>query len=119
MPPVKKLPDCVALLTCCILSFSGCSGPPKPTVPALTPENAAALLQEYPKAQTWISYVKKQNASCDYRLDLPDQASQPTTLDLDHIVLCGGRPSPKEFDASVSFEYDKGAQRWAVSRFAS
>ncbi len=118
MPPVKKL-QFVALLTCCFSLFSGCGGPPKPTVLALTPENAAALLQEYPKAQTWISYVKKQNASCDYRLDLPDQASQPTTVDLDHIVQCGGRPSPKEFDASVSFEYDKATQRWTVSRFAS
>jgi hypothetical protein len=107
------------LVVLLVAVFTGCGGPPKPTVPALTPENAASLLRNYAKAETWITYVKKNNATCDYRLDLPDQSAQPTTIDLDHIVLCGGRPSPKEFDASVSFEYDKQAQRWVVSRFAS
>jgi hypothetical protein len=107
------------LLVLAVALFTGCGGPPKPVVPALTPENAASLLRNYAKAETWIIYVKKQNATCEYRLDLPDQVSQPTTIDLDHIVVCGGRPSPKEFDASVSFEYDKGAQKWVVSRFAS
>ena len=88
-------------------------------MPALTPETAATLVRNYTKAENWITYVKKQNATCEYRLDLPDQVSQPTSIDLDHIVSCGGRPSPKEFDASVSFEYDKAAQKWVVSRFAS
>jgi hypothetical protein len=117
---MSKAADFVlSLLVTSAIAFTGCSGPPKPAVPALTPENAASILRNYPKAQTWIVYVKKQNSSCDYRLDLPDQSAQPTTIDLDHIVLCGGQPSPKEYDASVSFEYDKDAQRWVVSRFAS
>lgn len=78
-----------------------------------------SLLRYNPKAQTWITYVKKNNSSCDYKLELPDQMAQPTSIDLDHIVSCGGRPSPKEFDASVSFEFDKNTQKWAITRFAS
>jgi hypothetical protein len=98
---------------------ASCSAPPKPVVPALTPENAAGLLQNSAKAQNWITYVKRQNPSCGYQLDIPDQSTQPTTIDLDHIVRCGGAPSPKEFDASASFSFDKDAQKWIVSRFAS
>ncbi|MGA8028493.1 MAG: hypothetical protein WB992_15220 [Bryobacteraceae bacterium] len=101
-----------------VLLFVACSAP-KPTTPSLTPEEAAELLHNNNKAQTWITYVKKQNASCDYKLDLPDQSANPTTLDLDHIVSCGNRPSPKEFDASVSFAYDKDAQKWVITRFSS
>lgn len=94
-------------------------GPPKARVPSLTPENAAELLHYNNKAQDWIKYVKRQDASCDYKLDLPDQTNQPTTIDLDHIVVCGNRPSPKEFDASVSFAYDNDQQHWVITRFAS
>ncbi|MBV9671169.1 MAG: hypothetical protein JOZ43_09455 [Acidobacteriales bacterium] len=94
-------------------------GPPKPTTPSLNPEQAAALLQFDNKAQNWIKYVKKNNAACEYRLDLPDQSSHPTTIDIDHIVLCGNRPSPKEFDASVSFVYDTAQGKWVISRFSS
>ncbi len=64
-------------------------------------------------------HVKKQDATCEYRLDLPDQTSHPAQLDLDHIVSCGNRPSPKEYDASVSFVYDPDKQQWVVSRFSS
>lgn len=119
MPAVNKIALYGVAAACLVLSFIGCGAPPKPTVPALTPENAASLLQNYGKAQTWISYVKKQNASCGYQLDLPDQSAQPTTIDLDHIVRCGGAPSPKEFDASASFAYDSDAHKWVVTRFAS
>jgi hypothetical protein len=93
--------------------------PPKPRVPALTPSMAAELLHYNNKAQNWMTYVRKNNTGCEYRLDLPDQTNQPTSIDLSHIVVCNGRPSPKEFDASVSFEYDKAAQHWVLTRFAS
>lgn len=93
--------------------------PPKPKTPALTPDNAAQLLHYNNKAQNWMTYVKKQNASCEYKLDLPDQISGPTEIDLDHIMYCGNRPSPKEFDASVSFTFDPATQKWAVLRFSS
>lgn len=93
-------------------------GTPKARIPSLTPEEARALLNYNPKAQTWMSNVRKRDPTCEYRLDLPDQTSQPTDIDLDHIVYCGNRPSPKEFDAQVSFAYDPQTQRWTITRFA-
>jgi hypothetical protein len=100
------------------LGAVACS-PPKPSTPSLTPQNAAELLHYNNRAQTWIKYVKRNNPTCDYRLDLPDQTSHPTQIDLDHIVRCGNSPSPKEFDASVSFAFDKDQQRWVLTRFRS
>ncbi len=98
--------------------LAACSAP-KPRVPSLTPGEANELLNYNPKAKTWMIHVKKQNPACEYRLDLPDQTSQPTTIDLDHIVFCSNRPSPVEFDAAVSFAYDAQAQRWVITRFQS
>lgn len=101
-----------------LVFFIACS-PPKPTTPSLTPELANGLLHYNNKAENWMIYVKKNNPSCAYQLDLPDQTSHPTTIDLDHIVSCAGRPSPREFDASVSFAYDKDQQKWVITRFSS
>jgi hypothetical protein len=95
------------------------STPAKPDVPALSPQTAASLLQFDNKAKNWIEYVKRKDPTCEYKVDLPDQANQPTEIDLDHVILCGGRPSPKEFDASVVFSYDKTQQRWVLTRFSS
>lgn len=96
----------------------GACSPPKPRVPSLTPEGANELLHYNPKAETWMIHIKKQDPSCEYRLDLPDQTSQPTSIDLDHIVYCSNRPSSKEFDAAVSFAYDPQAQKWVIARFS-
>jgi hypothetical protein len=101
------------------IGLLGACSAPKPRVPSLTPSEANELLNYNPKAKTWMIHVKKQNPGCDYRLDLPDQTSQPTTIDLDHIVYCNSRPSPIEFDAAVSFAYDPQAQRWVITRFQS
>ena len=101
-----------------VLVLGACS-PPKPRVPSLTPEGANELLHYNAKAETWMIHIKKQDQSCEYRLDLPDQTSQPTTIDLDHIVYCGNRPSSKEFDAAVSFAYDPQTQKWVITRFQS
>lgn len=94
-------------------------GPPKPTTPALNPEQANSLLHYNSRAENWMIYVHKNNPSCEYTLDLPDQSSHPIQIDLDHIVTCNGRPSPKEFDASVSFAYDPDQHKWVVKRFSS
>ncbi len=102
-----------------VVLLAGCGAPPKAAVPALNPQEAGALLHYNNKAQDWLKYVRKQNAACDYRLDLPDQSAHPTTIDLDHIVKCGAQPSPKEFDASVSFAYDQNQGKWVISKFAS
>lgn len=100
------------------LLLAACS-PPKPTTPSLNPEQANALLHYNNKAEDWMIYVRKNNPTCQYTLDLPDQSSHPTQIDLDHIVTCGGRPSPKEFDASVSFVYDDNQHKWVIKRFSS
>lgn len=112
--PMAKLFSWLAF----ILLLTACA-PPKPKTPALTPETANQLLQYNNKAKNWMIYVKKQNPSCEYKLDLPDQLSGPSEIDLDHIVVCGNRPSPKEFDASVSFAFDPDTQKWVVTRFSS
>ena len=99
--------------------LASCSSAPKVTTPALNPQEAAELLHYNNRAQDWLKVVKKQNPACDYQLNLPDQSSHPTQIDLDHIMLCGNRPSPKEFDATVSFAYDATPGKWSVIRFAS
>ena len=101
-----------------VLFMSACSEPPKPQIPALTPEGANQVLHYNTKAESWLAHAKKQDPSCVYQLDIPDQASQPTQLDFSHIVKCGGRVSPLELDASVSFEYDRNSQHWVISRFS-
>jgi hypothetical protein len=93
--------------------------PPEPATPALTPQLAGELLHYNNNAENWLTHVKKQNPSCAYQLDLPAQTSHPTQIDLAHIVSCGGAPSPMEFDASVSFEYDKVAKHWVIKLFTS
>ncbi|HEX4164943.1 MAG TPA: hypothetical protein VHZ55_05660 [Bryobacteraceae bacterium] len=96
-----------------------CGAPPKSEIPSLSPQLAGELLHYNNKAQDWMKYVHRQNPGCDYHLELPDQTNHPTTIDLDHIVRCGSRPSPKEFDATISFEYDTNQKKWVVTRFAS
>lgn len=92
--------------------------PPKPRIPSLTPEAANQALHYNSKAEVWLAHAKKQDPSCVYALDIPDQTNQPVQLDFSHILKCGGRPAPLELDASVSFEYDKDAQHWVVLRFS-
>jgi hypothetical protein len=101
------------------LFLVGCGAPPKSNIPSLNPEQAASLLHYDNKASNWLRYVKKHNPACDYRLELPDQSAHPTEIDLHHIMWCNNQPSPREYDASVIFVYDKNAQRWTVGRFAS
>jgi hypothetical protein len=96
-----------------------CGPPPPPPIPPLTPQTAAALLHYDNRAKNWLITIRRRDPSCDYNLTLPDQASHPTVIDLNHIVSCGGRPSPREFDASVSFEYDRNQHAWVIRRFSS
>ena len=106
-----------AAAACCLL-LGACS-PSKPTTPPLTEGTAIELLQLNNKAKAWLEHVKKENASCGYKAELPDQAANPTTIDLDHIVSCGGRPAPKSLDATVSFAYDQNVGHWVITRFLS
>ena len=101
------------------LLLAAACAPPKPVTPNLTPQTANLLLHYDTKAEAWMTHVRRQDPSCEYKFELPDQTTHPTELDLEHIVLCANRPSPRELDASVTFEYDKTAQRWVVKRFSS
>jgi hypothetical protein len=105
-------------LFACLTLFAAC-GPPPPDIPSLTPQLAGQLLQYDGRASNWLTQVRKTGGNCEYRFDLPEQNSHPTEIDLDHIVYCNGRQASRESDASVSFEYDKAAQRWVVKRFSS
>lgn len=109
----------IALLASSSLIIIASCTPAKPETPALTPQTAATLLEFNPKAKVWLEHVKKQNAGCEYKLDLPDQTNHPTTVDVDHAVSCGGRPSPRELDATVSFAFDQASGHWMISRFSS
>ncbi len=101
------------------LFLAACSeAPPKPQIPALTPEVANQALNIDAKAMGWIAHAKQQDPTCTYQLDIPDQPGHPTELDFKHIVKCGGRQSPLELDAAVSFAYDKDTQHWVITRFS-
>ncbi len=102
-----------------LLLFVSCGPPPKATTPPLSPQQAGELLHYNNKAQDWLKYVRRQNPACDYHIELPDQSGHPAAIDLDHIVMCGARPSPKEFDASISFVYNKNSKQWVLTRFSS
>jgi hypothetical protein len=101
-----------------LLFFFSC-GPPKPTTPALTPENAAQILNFDERAQNFITRVKMKNPNCEFRLTLPDQVPPLTQIDLQHIVTCANRPAPLEFDASATFIYDPATGKWKLTRFSS
>ncbi len=102
---------CLSLLAAC--------GPPKQEIPSLTPELAGQLLHYNQRAVNWLTQVSRSGGNCVYQIDLPEQNSHPTQIDLDHIVFCNGRQASRENDASVSFVYDKDTQRWVIKRFSS
>ena len=102
-----------------VLMLAACNTPPKTVIPYLTPETANQLLHYSTRAQNWLTVIQKRDPSCVYQLILPDQSAHPNAIDLDHIVFCGNRPSPREFDATVSFEYDPDTKQWVIKRFAS
>jgi hypothetical protein len=113
---MKKLSGTGSLL---LLLASCGTPPPKNTAPPLDPQQAGQLLQFSTRAQNWLKVVRKQNPGCDYQLQLPDQSAHPTSIDLTHIIRCQGQPAPKEFDASVSFEWNAAEGHWVIRRFTS
>lgn len=112
---------CAPFAGAVVFAFAlGCSSPPRrPSIPALTPQIAGELLQYSNDAQRWLTYVRRQNPSCDYHIDLPEQRAHPTEIDLSHVMWCGGRQAPREFDAAVSFIYDANRHEWVIKRFSS
>jgi hypothetical protein len=102
----------------CLFMAACSSEPAKPPIPTLSPEVANQILRSNSKAAGWLDHAKKQDPSCAYDIDLPDQSNHPTQLDFTHVLKCGGRPAPLELDASVSFQYDPDTQHWVVMRFS-
>ena len=101
------------------LWLAACGDPPKPVTPALTPETASQLLHYNSRAAVWLAHAKKQDPTCEYKLELPNQMAGPVQVDVDHIMWCSGKQSSLELNASVSFQYDKAAGHWVIARFAS
>jgi hypothetical protein len=95
-----------------------CSTPPE-AAPALTPENAVALLNNSNKAKDWLAYAQKHDSSCQWRVTLPEQASHPTEIDADHVMWCRVTTNPRELDASAVFTFDKIEKRWKLTDFRS
>ncbi len=106
------------LVFAALLIAGACSPPPDPT-PALTPENAVALLNNSNKAKDWMAYALKHDSSCQWKVDLPEQASHPIEVDLDHVMNCRVTPNPRELDASAVFTFDKVEKRWTLTDFRS
>lgn len=101
-----------------LVSAGACSPPPDPT-PALTPENAVALLNNSNKSKDWMTYAQKKDSTCQWRVTLPEQANHPTEIDADHVMYCRVTPNPRELDASAQFTFDKNEKKWMLTAFRS
>ncbi len=112
------MPKSAALFLAPLLLAVACTPPPDP-IPALTPENAVALLDNSNKAKDWMTFAQKHDSTCQWRLTLPEQASHPAEIDADHIVWCRVTPNPRELDASAQFTFDKTEKRWTLTAFRS
>ena len=74
---------------------------------------ASALRQQKPKPG---SLTSKPRIRLHYKLELPDQSSHPTEIDLDHIVSCATGQAPG-IGRKRSVQLRKASQQWSVSRF--
>jgi hypothetical protein len=102
-----------------ILAFEfACSSPP-PQHPALGPGAAQELLRYNTRAANHLKYIKSQDPTCEYRLQLPDQGHHPDSVQVDHIAFCSGRNDLKAFDARVEFTWNKAENKWEISYFGS
>ena len=108
----------IGLLAFIVMTSVAC-GPPPEVTPALTPENAVALLQNDNKATGWMTYARKQDSTCQWRIEMPDQSNHPLTVEVAHIMNCRVTSSPRALDARVAFTYNKAEKRWELTQFSS
>ena len=94
-------------------------GPPPEVTPAFTPENAVALLQIDGKAKDWLTYAQKQDSTCQWRMEIPDQSNHPVEVEVAHIMNCRVTTSPRALDASATFTFNKAEKRWELTQFRS
>jgi hypothetical protein len=94
-------------------------GPPPQVTPALTPENAVALLQSDNKAKAWMIYARKQDSTCQWQMEISDQSNHPVEVEVAHIMNCRVTTSPRALDASATFTFNKAEGRWELTQFRS
>lgn len=107
-----------ALLALIAIASVAC-GPQPDLTPALTPENAVALLQNDNKAKGWMTYALKQDSSCQWKMDLPDQSNHPIEVEVAHVMNCRVTTSPRALDARAAFTFNKKEKRWELTQFSS
>jgi len=108
----------IGLLAFIAMASVAC-GPPPEVTPALTPENAVALLQNDNKAKGWMTYALKQDSTCQWKMDIPDQSSHPIEVEVAHVMNCRVTSSPRALDARVVFTFNKTEKRWELTQFSS
>ncbi len=100
-------------------AFLAACSPPKPAIPPLSPEVAQQLIRYDTRATNHLKFVQSQMPGCEYVLHLPDQASHPQSVEVDHIVSCGGRTDLKAYDASAEFQWNQAQGHWELYHFGS
>jgi hypothetical protein len=113
-----RMTKTMALLAA-VTIVSGACGPPPEVTPALTPENAFALLENDNKAKDWMTYARKQDSTCAWKMEIPDQSSHPIEVEVAHIMNCRVTTSPRALDARATFTFNKREKRWELSQFSS
>lgn len=98
--------------------WAACSSP-RPTHPPLSPTIAQQLLRYNTRAANHLKYIQSQDKSCVYQVTLPDQSSNPSSIQVNHIAFCSGRNDLKQFDAHVEYEWNKNENKWEISYFGS
>src|SRR5690348_5225437 len=106
----------VAWLASAVVFEAACSSP-RPTHPALSPTVAEELRRYNTRAANHLKYIKSQDRSCVYQVTLPDQSSNPSSIEVNHIAFCSGRNDLKQFDARVEYQWNKDANKWEISYF--
>lgn len=94
-------------------------GASRPTHPPLSPQIAQQLLRFNTRAANHLKFVQHENHTCEYVVHLPDQSGHPNSIEVDHIVSCGGRTDLKAFDASVEYEWNQTKGSWEITHFGS
>jgi hypothetical protein len=116
---VIKRPSLLSIWLASAALFQAACSSPKPTHPALSPTVAQELLRYNTRAANHLKYIKSQDPTCVYQVNLPDQSNHPDFVVVDHISFCSGRNDLKQFDARVEYQWNKTENKWEISHFGS
>jgi hypothetical protein len=110
--------NCALFVLAAGLVLTSCGTTP-PSHPPLSPQVAQQLLRYNQRAVNHLKFVQHENSVCQYILQLPDQSSNPSSIEIDHIVSCRGRTDLKAYDARVEYEWNKAEGKWELTYFGS